>query len=160
MNLVLEGAGHPCCGTPVNADNAQGQLVADSSPTARTAPATSEPMIVKRHVAVVPILSTHPVELPNFAELISDFLEELAGRIDQMQAALLNADCDSLREHAYWQKDAGGSAGFGCLTVPSYQLEQASVDRQLPTVSSLLAEIEELSHRLEDPLACEQLSKS
>jgi HPt (histidine-containing phosphotransfer) domain-containing protein len=117
-------------------------------------------MIVKRHGAVVPILSTHPVELPNFTELVTDFLGELAGRVDQMQTALQNADCETLKEHAHWLNSAGSSAGFGCLTEPSHQLEQASVDRQLPTTKTLLPEIEELSHRLEGPLACEQLSKS
>jgi CheY-like chemotaxis protein len=154
--VAARGADHPCCSNPLNDDNAKCQLTADSNPTANSAPATSEPMLVELSVASTSIRSTHPIEVPDFAQLVSDFLKELPGRIDQMRTSLQNADCDSLREHAHWLKGAGGSAGFGCLTEPCHQLEQAAVDGQLPTAETLLAEIEELSQRLEDPLACEQ----
>jgi HPt (histidine-containing phosphotransfer) domain-containing protein len=65
-------------------------------------------------------------------EIISTFVAELPGRVNQLEELLLSQDFESLRRAVHQLKGAGGGYGFGEITTRA-----ADAERSIKTPSSI-----------------------
>ncbi|MEX0716969.1 MAG: ATP-binding protein [Planctomycetaceae bacterium] len=95
-----------------------------------------------------PLVSTLPIELPQFRRIVDDFALKLAGRMDEMHAAHASGDWDELARLAHWLKGSGGTVGFDSLTIPAQDLEQSARDRNQRAAEKALDELRALVDRI------------
>jgi len=119
-----------------------------ATPTAATGSAlpdvddTAEPPIVSR-------LAGHA----KLGRIVARFITQLPDRLDQMEAALAQADWNELAAQAHWLKGAGGSMGFDALFEPARELENVSQANDDAAASGILAHLRQLCDRIEDGAA-------
>lgn len=101
-----------------------------------------------------PLVSTLPLDDPEFREIVAEFVERFQRQFDQMRQALQQGDFEELRRLAHWLKGSGGTAGFAALTETARRLERATIDRQLIEITQTLGELADLSRRIAVP-CCE-----
>lgn len=116
-----------------------------------TEPATSSSI-----PAVLPeqeIVSTLPVEIPEFAEIVRTFSTRVREELQAMDEALAKRDFESLARLAHWLKGSGGTVGFGDFTSPSAELEAHAKQGNLDKIEAMLAELWNLARRIQIPPA-------
>jgi HPt (histidine-containing phosphotransfer) domain-containing protein len=93
------------------------RLAAGPAPRAATAAAAGAdgPPLVSR-------LAAHP----KLGRIVARFVEQLPGKLAEMEATLPASDWRELAALAHWLKGAGGSMGFDDLTEPALALERAA----------------------------------
>jgi CheY-like chemotaxis protein len=99
-----------------------------------------------------PILSTLPIELPQFRRIVESFLEKLSAKVGEMQSAFTAGSWSELAELAHWLKGAGGTVGFDCFTDPARRLEQAARAADPPTAAGCLEEVRGYCRRVTAPV--------
>lgn len=72
------------------------------------------------------IYSELPMDEPEFAEIVLDFVPQLKSKLDEMTQLLDNADLGQLALEAHWVKGAGGTCGFSEFYEPALALEEAA----------------------------------
>ena len=90
--------------------------------------------------AIVSRLASHP----KLGRIIARFVEQLPGKLDQMDAATARGDMVDLAGLAHWLKGAGGSMGFDALFEPAKALEQAALLGEREGVVAALAVLRHL----------------
>jgi len=95
-----------------------------------------------------PIVSTLPVELPQFCRIVDEFVAKLAGKIDAMHAACHAGNWDELAILSHWLKGTGGTVGFDCLTAPATELEQHARRRDATEARRTLEDLQKLANRI------------
>jgi len=95
-----------------------------------------------------PIVSTLPLEIPEFRAIVDEFLVKLTTELVEMESAYESENWKSLARQAHWLKGTGGTVGFKCLTSPASQLEQAALNHDAVAVSCLLNDIRVLLNRM------------
>lgn len=78
----------------------------------------------KTMVSRPPIYSTLPIEIPEFRDIVEQFVEGLPSVLDEMDQAVQTADFESLCQLAHKLKGTGGTIGFGQFTDPAHCLQQ------------------------------------
>ena len=98
--------------------------------------------------AAAPIVSTLAAARPALRAVINKFIDGLAPRIDEAQAAAAAGELAAVAQFAHWVKGAAGTVGFGAFTEPAAALEAAArcddhsaVARHLVTVQGLAARL-------------------
>jgi CheY-like chemotaxis protein/HPt (histidine-containing phosphotransfer) domain-containing protein len=97
------------------------------------------------------IVSTLPIELPQFRRIVDEFILKLADRLTAMESACATGDWDKLAKLAHWLKGSGGTVGLDCLTAPSRELEQHAKRGDATAASMTLSEIRALADRFAVP---------
>lgn len=97
------------------------------------------------------IIPTLPMDDDDFRAITSDFLDRLPARLDAIEAAIAEANFESVHGEAHWLKGAGGTVGLGVFTSPAKQLEKAAKEHQVDIALAALAQIRELNSRVVIP---------
>ena len=95
--------------------------------------------------------SSLPVEDPDFAEIVVEFVDRLHEQLGQIRQACEQGELDELAKLAHWVKGSGGTAGFSMLTAPARMLESAAKEKKLEEVRSAIDELSYLVERVEKP---------
>ena len=104
-----------------------------------------------RPPAEAAIRSELPTDDPEFAEIVTEFVDHLRGRLTKMQAALERGCAEELIFQGHWLKGAGGTAGFPMLTQPARELEQMAREGRLDDARYALAKIHAIVQRIASP---------
>jgi CheY-like chemotaxis protein/HPt (histidine-containing phosphotransfer) domain-containing protein len=115
----------------------QPQESASGVPAAASAAAALKPTPEMMH-------STLPADDPAIREVVTEFIDSIASRLDAMSAALASENYDELARIAHSLKGSGGTAGFNCFTEPSARIEQLAKARQAGNIDAAIREIREL----------------
>ena len=107
---------------------------------ASRAPSASPPTTVR---------STLPIEDPRFRAIVEKFVTRLPGKLGEMCDAWEDRDFATLAELAHWLKGAAGTVGLAEFTAPSLRLEAKSKQGEADEIEALLAELIELTSRIE-----------
>jgi HPt (histidine-containing phosphotransfer) domain-containing protein len=74
---------------------------------------------------------------PSFADIVSEFVNGLSGRLTAMEEAIRDADFEALRVAAHQLKGSGGGYGYPVLSEKAAKLEQyAGMQAQEDCVNS------------------------
>ena len=85
-------------------------------------------------------------------EIIELFIERLAARLPEMQAAFQRRDFHSLAKAAHWLKGLGGTAGFWCFTKMAAELETLAKNAgPVDAIKGLFAQLLDAQSRIELP---------
>ena len=95
-----------------------------------------------------PIVSELVEEDPSFADILTDFVEQLPLRVQQFEETLESNDLARFSSYAHQLKGAGGGYGFPMLTVVGSRLEQAAQDAQLDECARALDELRSIVARV------------
>lgn len=95
-----------------------------------------------------PLLSSLPLDDPDFREIVEEFAARLHEQIDAMKRALAAGDLEELARLAHWLKGSGGTAGFDAFTAPARELEQLAKQGAKDQLPSVLQIIERLAGRI------------
>ena len=98
------------------------------------------------------IISTLPIDNPEFAEIVETFVDKLHGQIAEMQAAYEAEDLMQLAELAHWLKGTGGTVGFNCFTEPARRLELLAKQGQTEHIDEVIRELGRLAQRVAVPV--------
>lgn len=71
-----------------------------------------------------PIKSTLPMDDPEFREIVVDFVDRLAAKLDLLEQAIDNQQWEEVGELAHWLRGTGGSLGFEHFTTPTLAMEK------------------------------------
>ena len=111
-------------------------------------PATNVPGVAPADDADGPIVSTLPLDDPDFREIAEDFLDMLATARAALHTAQAADNFADLAHLAHTLKGTAGGAGFDVLTASVKELERASRARSSGDVASALAVFESLANRV------------
>ncbi len=106
-----------------------------------------------------PLLSSLPVDDPEFREIVVEFIEALQRNVEKLRAAVAARDFGGVATLAHWLKGSGGTAGFAPFTRPAGLLERAAKQHDEPGVEEHLQEIVALVARVHSPLPPSELSE-
>ena len=98
------------------------------------------------------ITSTLPTGNPEFARIVETFVDQLHGRLAEMQTAYEDADLEQLAELAHWLKGSGGTVGFHCFTKPARRLELLAKEGRTEHIHEAIREIGTLVQRIAVPV--------
>ena len=89
--------------------------------------------------------STLPTDIPEFREIVDQFINMLTPMMDDMQTAWVDRNFAKLQDLAHKLKGTGGTVGFTEFTAPAERLHRQMELRTEDDVEQLLAELMELS---------------
>lgn len=95
-----------------------------------------------------PIVSELLEEDPSFADILTDFVEQLPQRVRQFEETLEANDLGRFSSYAHQLKGAGGGYGFPMLTELGSRLEQAAQAAQLDECARMIDELKSIVARL------------
>lgn len=94
------------------------------------------------------IHSTLPMDEPEFAEIVVDFVPQLKSKLNEMEQSYEIADFHALAGLAHWLKGAGGTCGFSGFYDPSFSLEKAAKSEDARSARNWLNELNDLANRI------------
>ncbi len=115
----------------------------------RVAPVTSTPAV--RHEETCPLVSTLPMNDIEFREIVVRFIDRLDVQIEKMRVALASKDAQELANLAHWLKGAGGTVGFGLLSIVGKDLEATVKSRDWSGAGDQLDQLEGHARRIVVP---------
>lgn len=98
-----------------------------------------------------PLISTLPMNVPRFRQVVNGFVPRLRDRLDEMDRAWSEHDFDELASLAHWLKGAGGTVGFSAFTAPAAELEQSAKEQRMDDIEATLGELRDLAARIQLP---------
>jgi len=98
------------------------------------------------------IISTLPADDPDFAEIIAEFIDRFATKLDEIEAAWDSGNLEELANLAHWLKGSGGTAGFESCTKPAVRLEQLAKTNQTIDIPAAIDSIRIIHKRLKIPV--------
>ena len=99
-------------------------------------------------------VSELPIEIPQFAELVCEFIDRAHDKVTEMNRAFQSNDHEQLRKLAHWMKGSGGMAGFPILTESARELEFSTQSNDWKAIEQKLAVLESFVNQLQSPVAC------
>ncbi|MFO1006646.1 MAG: response regulator [Planctomycetaceae bacterium] len=99
----------------------------------------------------LPLVSTLPMDDPEFREIVVRFVSRLEGQIVAMRTALASKDAHELAHLAHWLKGAGGTVGFSILSDLGREMETNVKARDWARVAAHVDEIEAQTARIVVP---------
>ena len=88
-----------------------------------------------------PLVSSLPMDDPEFRQIVEAFIPRLREQAAAMQAAWQGRDLDELARLSHWLKGAGGTVGFDALTDPAKKLEVFAKQKQVNEIGKALGEV-------------------
>ncbi len=105
-----------------------------------------------------PLVSSLPMDDPDFRPIVEGFIKRLREQAVAMQAAWDQRDLDELARLSHWLKGAGGTVGFDALTEPAKTLEILAKQNRPDKIGEVLAEVLEMIDSAAVPAAEPALS--
>ena len=99
-----------------------------------------------------PIVSTLPLHIPEFAEIVRSFCQRIKEELEAMDVAFTNRDFETLARLAHWLKGSGGTVGFNQFTLPATHLETSAKQENTLEAETALAQIREMAGRMQVPV--------
>lgn len=99
----------------------------------------------------MPLISTLPMDDPEFCEIVVEFAERLRQKIDEMDATFAAGDLYTLSRLAHWLKGSGGTAGLDAFTDPARELQELAQEGKPERIPKLLAQLRSMSQRVRVP---------
>jgi signal transduction histidine kinase/CheY-like chemotaxis protein/HPt (histidine-containing phosphotransfer) domain-containing protein len=90
------------------------------------------------------VRSTLPTDDAAIREVVLEFVESIAPRLDAMGEALAAEDYDELAKLAHALKGSGGTAGFNCFTEPAARIESLAKEKKPGDIPNVIKEIRQL----------------
>ncbi len=87
-------------------------------------------------------------EDPTFADLVKEFVDGLAGRIQNMKDAVEKGDFASLKRLAHQLKGAGGGHGYPIITETAAAIEQHAKNKDLHQCGTGVEELASIAARV------------
>ena len=105
------------------------------------------------------IRSTLPTDIPEFRQIVQQFVQGLPAVLREMRDARDSGNFNELRELAHKLKGTGGTVGFADFTAPAERLQQAAETHADDAVDAALRELEQLSVAIDvsDTTTCEHV---
>jgi two-component system, sensor histidine kinase len=100
-----------------------------------------------------PLVSTLPLDDPDFREIVEDFIGFLGRQLDVMKKACGEGDLSTVIEAAHALKGTAGGAGFDALTRPAKELEALARSGRQAEMPDALRVLERLAERIAVPVA-------
>ncbi len=100
------------------------------------------------------ITSSLPMEVPEFREIVAQFISGLPKAMSELRMAWDRGDIECLRELAHRLKGTGGTVGFDVFTEPSRQLQHAAETGNSSRIPELLSELDEIVEAVVLPEQC------
>jgi signal transduction histidine kinase/ActR/RegA family two-component response regulator len=122
------------------------------------APATSSDGVPPLSPGGTPVMSSLPIDDPDFREIVVEFVGRLETQLKAMQEALATGDLDALARLAHWLKGSGGTAGFDDFTDPARRLEQLARQKQVEQAREQFTAIRLLASRIVVPAGSKELN--
>ncbi len=94
-----------------------------------------------------PVFSDLPVELPEFYEVVSLFVEKLQQQMQTLHEVVASNDMQSVADIAHWLRGSGGNVGYLEYLTLCDRLE-LSAQQALPTLNGDLAALEHFNQRV------------
>ncbi|MCA9035587.1 MAG: response regulator [Planctomycetaceae bacterium] len=104
-----------------------------------------------RVVERTPLISQLPWDVPEFREIIEQFVVSLETTLPAMQAAWDDRDYSTLREQAHRLKGTGGTVGFPAFTEPSRLLQIAAEKENPEPIPEILDELRAIADAIQLP---------
>ena len=98
-----------------------------------------------------PLISELPIENPQFAELVCEFIQRAQEKLAELQSAHATNNNDKMAKLAHWMKGSGGMAGFPQLTECARELEYVVKKTDTKAIEQNLSALESLVARLQSP---------
>jgi PAS domain S-box-containing protein len=111
--------------------------VAPTAVVAATVPARHERLV-----------STFPVDDPDFREIVEHFVTRLDERLDAIESAFSTLDLGEIAKLAHWLKGTGGSVGFADFTEPSATLEDLAIKGRVEAIPEVIARLRRIAARI------------
>lgn len=92
-----------------------------------------------------PIRSTLPTEIPEFRDIVEQFVDGLPALLDQLDQAVQTVNYEDIRQFAHKLKGTGGTVGFGDFTNPAHCLQQLGDAETLEGAEELIWELREIA---------------
>ena len=121
---------------------------------------TEEANEVVSNTGASPLTSSLPMDVPEFVEVVETFVGRLNEELPAMREAIDAGDFANLARKAHWLKGSGGTVGFQILTDRALKLEEHAKNSNLEAATSLLAEIESLSKRIQVPPSTDDVEEA
>jgi CheY-like chemotaxis protein len=111
--------------------------------TEKTVPSTPAPLPPPRDAPWrrPPLLSSLPMDDPDFRQIVEGFIQRLREQAVAMQAAWEQRDLAELARLSHWLKGAGGTVGFEALTEPAKKLELLAKQGRVAEIDGALGEV-------------------
>ena len=98
-----------------------------------------------------PLVSSLPIEEPEFCEIVREFVVFLNELLAEMRQALKEEDVERLAELSHTLKGSAGTAGFAVFTEPARQLEKLARQGRLGDAPPAFETLAELTRRIQLP---------
>ena len=98
-----------------------------------------------------PLVSSLPIEEPEFCEIVREFVTFLNDLLVDMRQAVKEEDMERLAELSHTLKGSAGTAGFPVFTEPARQLEKLARQGRLQDARPAIEALTELARRIELP---------
>jgi len=96
-----------------------------------------------------PLRSTLPMEIPEFRQIVTVFVNGFGETLANLRRAQLQMDYQEIREMAHRLRGTGGTVGFPDFTAPSNTLQSAAEAHDDATIEATVSLLEEIASRLE-----------
>ncbi len=111
-----------------------------------------------RSLDATPIPSSLPVDDPDFAEIVIDFIPVLQREVTRLANAVRERDPVEALTASHWIKGAAGTAGFGCFTNPAAQMCLAIRSSTWTDIDRMVLTIQNYAERVEAPVLTADLA--
>ena len=85
---------------------------------------------------------------PKLGRIVARFVDQLPGKLDEMDVAVQATDLSTLAALAHWLKGAGGSVGYDDLYEPAKALEEACIAVDIRHINAILKELRGIEQRI------------
>ncbi|QDV71156.1 Sensory/regulatory protein RpfC [Rosistilla carotiformis] len=97
------------------------------------------------------IRSSLPMDLPEFQQVVAQFVDGLDRCVEELQQAFQSGDYEAVARNAHALKGTGGTVGFPQFTEPSRQLEDAAKQGDEAQLLASIEEIQQIARSVERP---------
>ena len=94
------------------------------------------------------VVSTLPIDDPEFLEIVQQFVERLREQLAAMQTAVSAGNFRELARLAHWLKGTSGTVGFSAFIGPAQQLERFAREGRTEGLREAIVELEQMADRI------------
>lgn len=121
---------------------------ATASPSAHFSDRDEEYQPERPAAALPPVESTLPLEIPEFFEIVVQFVQSLPQTLGQISDAIEQEDFTRILDLSHKLKGTGGTVGFPAFTGPAQRLHQLAADKVTTGMSEDLLEITKIASQI------------
>ena len=125
----------------------------DTSPTAIELPSA---MTHTSNATREPLISSLPTDIPEFREIVCEFVEQAQLKCDELKSAIAANDLELIARNAHWFKGSGGTCGFDQFMSPAESLENSAKSGDFSAITENFQELQILIELIQVPTTTEK----